>query len=141
MDKKLSVILIITLTIIPLAFFGCKSKVEKAGETASMEMLGAAPGEELVTEPAQMVAMETIPATASPEVAVKPAAMAAEGLERNKQIQTALQKSGFYRGSVDGKLGPKSKVAIMDFQKAKGLKVDGKVGPRTWTELEKYLTQ
>jgi hypothetical protein len=56
-----------------------------------------------------------------------------------KEIQTALKNSGFYVGSVDGKLGPKSKSAIEAFQKANGLTADGKVGPKTWTALSKYL--
>ena len=28
---------------------------------------------------------------------------------------------------------------VEEFQKAKGLRVDGKVGPKTWAELQKYL--
>ncbi len=56
-----------------------------------------------------------------------------------KEIQTALKNSGFYVGSVDGKLGPKSKSAIEAFQKANGLTADGKVGPKTWTALSRYL--
>jgi len=56
-----------------------------------------------------------------------------------KEIQAALKNAGYYAGSVDGKLGPKSKVAIEEFQKANGLTADGKVGPKTWTALSKYL--
>ncbi|MDD5119887.1 MAG: peptidoglycan-binding domain-containing protein [Candidatus Omnitrophica bacterium] len=55
------------------------------------------------------------------------------------EIQTALKQAGFYSGSIDGKIGPKSKKAIEDFQNANGLKVDGKVGPKTWEALGKYL--
>lgn len=61
------------------------------------------------------------------------------GVEWNKKIQTALKNAGFYNGAIDGKLGPMSKNAIEEFQKSKGLKVDGKVGPSTWGELEKSL--
>lgn len=57
------------------------------------------------------------------------------------EIQTALKNAGFYTGSVDGKLGAKSKKAIVEFQKAQGLTGDGKVGPKTWNALSKYLTQ
>lgn len=56
-----------------------------------------------------------------------------------KEIQTALKNAGYYAGSVDGKLGPKSKGAIEEFQKANGLTTDGKVGPKTWNALSKYL--
>ncbi|MDD5116506.1 MAG: peptidoglycan-binding protein [Candidatus Omnitrophica bacterium] len=55
------------------------------------------------------------------------------------EIQTALKNAGFYAGNIDGKIGPKSKKAIEDFQSANGLKVDGKVGPQTWGVLAKYL--
>jgi peptidoglycan hydrolase-like protein with peptidoglycan-binding domain len=56
------------------------------------------------------------------------------------EIQTALKNAGFYAGSIDGKIGPKSKKAIEDFQSANGLKVDGKVGAKTWEVLGKYLS-
>ena len=58
-----------------------------------------------------------------------------------KQIQRALKNAGFYRGSVDGKIGPKTKKAIKDFQKAHGLKVDGVMGEKTTAELSKFLQE
>lgn len=58
---------------------------------------------------------------------------------RTMQIQTALKNAGFYKGEIDGKIGPQTKKAIKAFQKAKGLAPDGVVGPKTWEELEKYL--
>ena len=54
------------------------------------------------------------------------------------EIQTALKNAGFYTGNIDGKIGPKSKKAIEDFQKANGLKVDGKVGTKTWEAMSKH---
>ena len=56
-----------------------------------------------------------------------------------RRIQSALKQAGFYDGSVDGKVGPKTKEAIRSFQQANGLKVDGKVGPQTWTQLARYV--
>ena len=56
-----------------------------------------------------------------------------------KQIQTALKNSGFYKGQIDGKLGPQTKEAIKAFQKANGLKADGIVGKRTAEKLGKHL--
>lgn len=58
-----------------------------------------------------------------------------------KQIQMTLKNAGFYKGPIDGKIGPKTKEAIKDFQKARGLKVDGIVGKRTTQELRKYLSR
>lgn len=56
-----------------------------------------------------------------------------------EQIQTALKSAGFYSGELDGKIGPKTRDAIKEFQKANELKVDGKVGRQTWSKLQKYL--
>jgi peptidoglycan hydrolase-like protein with peptidoglycan-binding domain len=58
-----------------------------------------------------------------------------------KQIQRALKSAGFYQWPIDGKIGPKTKEAIIKFQKAKGLKADGIVGKKTSAELNKYLSQ
>ena len=59
--------------------------------------------------------------------------------DRIKQLQIALKKAGFYRGEIDSKIGPKTKKAIIDFQRSKRLKPDGAVGLKTWEELSKYL--
>jgi murein L,D-transpeptidase YcbB/YkuD len=56
-----------------------------------------------------------------------------------KQIQEALKNAGYYDGAADGKIGPKTKAAIMDFQKDNGLKVDGVAGRNTKEKLLKYL--
>ena len=58
-----------------------------------------------------------------------------------RQIQTALKNAGFYKGPVDGRIGPRTKEAIKEFQKARGLKADGVVGKRTSAELNKYLSR
>ena len=59
--------------------------------------------------------------------------------DKKKQIQIALQKAGFYRAKIDGKIGLRTKEAIKAFQKAKGLRADGVVGAQTWAELNKHL--
>lgn len=56
-----------------------------------------------------------------------------------RQIQTALKSAGFYKGLVDGQMGPQTKQAIREFQKANGLKGDGIVGKRTAEKLSEYL--
>ncbi len=60
---------------------------------------------------------------------------------RPKQVQRALKGAGFYQGPIDGKIGPKTKAAIIKFQKASGLKADGVVGKRTSAKLNEYLSQ
>ena len=57
----------------------------------------------------------------------------------SEQIQETLKTAGFYRGIVDGKLGPKTKDAIKRFQAKNDLKADGIVGRQTWTLLKGYL--
>lgn len=59
----------------------------------------------------------------------------------SEEIQTALKNSGFYDGPVDGKIGPKTRKAIEDFQSANSLKIDGTVGVQTKNLLKKYLTK
>ena len=148
MNKRLLTIALVAAAVLPLAIFGCKGKVEKpqAPETsAAMPEAMAPAGDTLAsTEPAQVVATETIPPSAAPQgVAEKSTQQAVSQGQytRNKDVQKALKNAGFYAGSVDGKLGPKTKKAIEEFQASKGLKADGKVGPKTWAELEKYLVQ
>ncbi len=50
-------------------------------------------------------------------------------------LQNALSAIGFYKGKVDGLFGPQTKQAVIDFQIAKELVVDGIVGKQTWTFL------
>ena len=57
--------------------------------------------------------------------------------DRATKVQTILANHGFYKGEVDGKIGPKSKAAIKDFQLSQNLKADGVVGPKTWDALIK----
>lgn len=55
------------------------------------------------------------------------------------KIQRALKSAGVYTGPVDGKIGPGTKEAIIEFQKSHGLKADGVLGRMTWKALKKYL--
>ncbi|MFH1678796.1 MAG: peptidoglycan-binding domain-containing protein [Candidatus Omnitrophota bacterium] len=57
----------------------------------------------------------------------------------DKDIQIALQKAGFYKEEIDGIIGPQTREAIKEFQAENNLVVDGKVGPKTWAVLSKYL--
>lgn len=54
-------------------------------------------------------------------------------------IQKALKNLGLYEGAIDGKMGPKTKVAIKEFQGQNNLGVDGRVGPKTWAVLKNSL--
>jgi lysozyme len=52
-----------------------------------------------------------------------------------RTLQQALARAGFSPGPIDGEFGPKTLAAVRAFQRAKGLEVDGIVGPRTWGAL------
>lgn len=54
-----------------------------------------------------------------------------------KQIQTNLVNSGYDVGptGIDGKYGPRTEAAVRKYQKDKGIKVDGVVGPETMKSL------
>ena len=54
-----------------------------------------------------------------------------------REVQKLVSKAGFNPGALDGLWGPKTEKAVKDFQKSKGLKVDGFVGPLTWAALNK----
>jgi len=56
-----------------------------------------------------------------------------------EKIQRTLKSAGVYTGPVDGKIGPGTKAAIIEFQKSHGLKADGVLGKKTWEELKTYL--
>ena len=56
-------------------------------------------------------------------------------------LQEALSKAGYYDGSIDGKLGSKTRKAILEFQKDHGLVADGIIGKKTWNEMKVYLEE
>jgi murein L,D-transpeptidase YcbB/YkuD len=90
---------------------------------------------EILPEPA----MEPAPTAAT---GAKPAAGASKSAAplkpSTREIQQALKNSGFYQGSIDGKIGPLTREAIKEFQRVHGLKDDGVVGKQTWAQLGTY---
>ncbi len=130
------------VVLIIAALSGCSKKQEiDELQPITMESLSA------ISAPVQVTADLKAPeakiittSTFSQEKEVLPLPPAGPYKPSNIEIQTALKNAGFYAGSIDGKIGPKSKKAIEDFQKANALKVDGKVGPKTWEALSRYAT-
>lgn len=55
------------------------------------------------------------------------------------EIQKALAKLGYNVGTLDGIFGAKTQVAVIEFQKSKGLKVDGIVNKETLDEINKSV--
>jgi len=54
-----------------------------------------------------------------------------------KKIQKRLKQSGYYQGLIDGDYGSGTANAVRNFQRAKGLSVDGNVGSKTWDTLNR----
>lgn len=52
-----------------------------------------------------------------------------------EKLQRALIEHGFLSGKADGIFGPVTRAAVMAFQRAKGLAVDGIAGPQTLNAL------
>lgn len=53
-------------------------------------------------------------------------------------VQQALKNAGFNPGKADGKAGPQTDEAVRKFQKAMGLKPDGRIGFKTLRELQDF---
>jgi peptidoglycan hydrolase-like protein with peptidoglycan-binding domain len=51
-------------------------------------------------------------------------------------LQRQLEAASFFEGPVDGVFDARTKAAVMAFQRARGLEVDGIAGPRTWAALD-----
>jgi peptidoglycan hydrolase-like protein with peptidoglycan-binding domain len=70
------------------------------------------------------------PAAAAPAAA---APMLREGSSGPavREMQQQLRAAGFNPGPIDGKFGPRTEAAVNAFQRARGLSVDGIVGPQT----------
>ena len=58
--------------------------------------------------------------SASPTVYESP-----RGNSSNAALQSALAQAGYYRGPIDGDLGPMSRQAIANYQADRGLRVTG----------------
>lgn len=144
--KKLIVIVLAAAFSVNLTGCGKKSSskdvVSEAMSIEELSMVSAESKEKTdaaVNNPSQ-VAMPAAKDAAIPEVNLAPLPPAGPYKPSIKDIQTALKNAGCYTGKVDGKSGPLTKKAVEVFQTANNLKADGKVGPKTWETLSKYLS-
>ena len=56
-----------------------------------------------------------------------------------KEVQSLLQRLGYYTGAIDGIFGYGTANAVIAFQRAYGLTPDGIVGPMTFGVMEPLL--
>jgi peptidoglycan hydrolase-like protein with peptidoglycan-binding domain len=52
-----------------------------------------------------------------------------------RQVQQALDKSGFHAGRADGIFGRSTRTAVMDYQKSKGIHSNGQLNQQTLSDL------
>jgi peptidoglycan hydrolase-like protein with peptidoglycan-binding domain len=67
------------------------------------------------------------------EVEKKPAMTA--GTEQTRKVQEALKAKNYDPGPFDGRMGPKTRGALKDFQNASGLKMTGQLDSQTAEKL------
>jgi peptidoglycan hydrolase-like protein with peptidoglycan-binding domain len=142
---KKGILLSVLIAALAVYSAGCKKNQEEVQlmqEPMSMETLSALSSDAKATVDSQ--AAESISQNA--QTLAESSASSLEPLPPQgpyspsvKEVQLALKNAGYYTGSVDGKIGPMTKKATEEFQKANNLKVDGKVGPMTWDALSKHL--
>jgi hypothetical protein len=67
----------------------------------------------------------------------KPVARLGSAGDHVRYLQARLRDTWFYGARIDGQFGPVTDRAVRAFQKARGLKADGVVGPVTWPVIDK----
>jgi peptidoglycan hydrolase-like protein with peptidoglycan-binding domain len=143
-------VLLLFVFILAVYFIGCGQK-KKEEEFLTMDELGAISIEspavsELKPDAQSGPTVSEIPPPPPPTIAPPPTAASVSvkpgsaDKPSSIEIQTALKNAGYYIGAIDGKIGRITTKAIEDFQEANGLVADGKVGPKTWSALAKFLT-
>jgi peptidoglycan hydrolase-like protein with peptidoglycan-binding domain len=58
--------------------------------------------------------------------------------EAVRELQIALAETGNNPGPIDGVFGAQTEAAVKAFQQARGITVDGIVGPITWRNIDEF---
>lgn len=142
-----NIIIIVAVIIMALVVIKVMGAISRKGPVINEDMLV----HELAIPQPETISVETFPDIESVEIATEAQVPLQIEITPNpltsvspvpsvKNIQTALENAGFSPGAIDGKMGKRTKIAIVKFQKENGLVADGKVGPKTWSKLGKFLT-
>jgi His-Xaa-Ser repeat protein HxsA len=119
-------------------------KTSVLAATALAALLAGAPafGQTTAPSPSAPPPSSAPPATtAQPSGSAPPSASSQTGAPQAstgntiQSAQQALQQNGFYKGTVDGKMGPHTRQAIKSFQQSKGLHATGHLNQKTLTAL------
>ena len=160
---------LVSIFILAIAFSGCASTqlktqneqiesrvtdLEKANQSKDAEIVdlqyqvkdlsskvdGSKPAEsDQASQDNQSAPSSTDQAESAQPTDVSPSGPIVRVKVKAEKIQRALKNAGVYTGPVDGKIGPGTKEAIVEFQKSHGLKADGVLGKKTWEELKVFL--
>ncbi|MCK9604362.1 MAG: peptidoglycan-binding protein [Candidatus Omnitrophica bacterium] len=137
---KKFVFIILTL-VVAIYLFGCGKKEAAIDESQEQMSMDTVVTDVKTTPEAQAPVLPVAPVVVTAKTPEKVEALPPSGPYKPtiQEVQTALTHAGLYTGKIDGKSGPMTKKAIEEFQKANGLKADGKVGPKTWALLSAHL--
>lgn len=102
--------------------------------------LGTAPAPQTPTSqtvaPPTTAPQATAPQATAPQATARPTLSLRSSGEAVVNLQRALVRVGYLKANeVDGEFGPMTQAALENFQRSKGLTVDGVCGPRTWSAL------
>ncbi len=119
------------------------TKTSVLAATALVALLAGAPafGQTTAPSPSAPPPSSAPPATtAQPSGSAPPSASSTGAPQAStgstiQSAQQALQQNGFYKGTVDGKMGPHTRQAIRSFQQSKGLHATGHLNQKTLTAL------
>ncbi|WP_304171580.1 spore cortex-lytic enzyme [Limnochorda pilosa] len=82
-----------------------------------------------------LVLLAVLAAAAPAALAQRPTLYWGSRGQQVRVLQWRLQEWGYYRGPIDGIFGNSTSQAVRRFQARNGLRVDGIVGPATWSAL------
>ena len=90
--------------------------------------------------PSNSPALATTPAVTTPPVATPTLTppslqLGFKGSDAVRAVQKRLKELGYYKGAADGDYGPATEKAVKEFQKANGLRADGKCGEQTLKKM------
>lgn len=128
--------LVIAICVFCFATAGCKRKESESPFKSELPNNSTL----TITSSEQMIEPTVLEQGEQKSEAIPQEAETSSSLPTPQEIQTALKNANYYDGEIDGKIGPKSKKAILDFQKDNGLEADGKVGSKTWSKLKEHLS-
>lgn len=116
-----------------------KTAVKDRSWTHWAALPGVLTGEEITVAPAEP---DEAPETTTTETAATDSEVITMKTLRNgsrgtqvKVLQWLLNENGYDCGEADGIFGKKTLASVKEFQKAKGLSVDGICGKNTWTKI------